>query len=493
MLQLEGSWILSISRDGLTIALPRGAEGGLVFEASDPTRFRRLQPLRSCDNIALSPDGRWAVTGSFHVPEGMHLWDARTGRLVHDFPGVPDGVFYVRSFSPDGRWLAVGWDGWVLFETTTWTPQVRLIRGVTSGLAFAPDSLTAIYDDGNGTLILAEVETGRELARIEDPEKARMEAAAITPDGSQLVTTLKDRPYLRVWDLRAIRRRLAELRLDWNPPATFDIPEAPRSFPRFPKPFRVERGRLDSWMTEEAAQIVEQTTRAIETNPDDADAHHQRGHALYRLKRFDDAIADFTAALKASPNDAHLLVSRGSAAARLSRLDEAIADCEAALRLKLNGDDRESLVTLCNSLAWTLATGPASVRNRARALNLAWHAVELTPDQAASLRSLGVAQYRTGQYAEATVNLEMSLAAGKGESDASALFFLAMGHHRLGHLDQARDCFDRAVRWLGNQQGLSEQYVRELAAFRAEAQALLDSPPPELPADVFALESPDQP
>ena len=167
---------------------------------------------------------------------------------------------------------------------------------------------------------------------------------AFTPDGSQLVTTLTDRPYLRVWDLRAIRRRLAELGLDWDPPATFDTPDAPGSFPPIPKPFRVDRGQLDSWLkqaTETPEQTVERTTRAIEANPDDAKAHHQRGHALARLKRYEEAIADFTAALKSSPNDAHLLVSRGLAEAGLKRLDEAIADCEAALRLKPDQAERE--------------------------------------------------------------------------------------------------------------------------------------------------------
>src|SRR5262249_25515835 len=149
--------------------------------------------------------------------------------------------------------------------------------------------------------------------------------------------------YLRVWDLRAIRRRLAELRLDWDPPATFDSADTPDSFPPIPKPFRVDRGQLDSWLKqgfETPEQIVERTTQEIEPNPDDAHAHPQRGHALYRLKRYGEAIADFTAALKASPNNAHLLVSRGFAEASLNRLDEAITDSEAALGLNPHGDDR---------------------------------------------------------------------------------------------------------------------------------------------------------
>ena len=294
----------AITQDGRTIAAAMYNDGGLVFDAQNPQRARWLRPHRDVRYIAISPDGRWVVTGSHGVADGMKLWDAQTGRLVHDFPGVSDEVGLVRSFSPDGRWLAVHWDGWVLFETTTWTPKVRLFRGVSSGLAFAPDSRTAVYDDDAGTLILVEVETGRELARLEDPEQARIDAVAFTPDGSQLVTTLLDRPYLRVWDLRAIRRRLAELRLDWDPPATFDTPDAPGSFPPIPKPFRVDRGQLDSWLRQTAEppeQIVERMTRAIEANPDDSEAHHQRGHALFQLKRFDEAIADFTAALKARP------------------------------------------------------------------------------------------------------------------------------------------------------------------------------------------------
>src|SRR5262245_59904991 len=73
------------------------------------------------------------------------------------------------------------------------------------------------------------------------------------------------------------------------------------------------------------------------------------GHALYRLKRYHEAIADFTAALKASPNNAHLRTSRGSAEASLDRLDAAIADCEEALRQEPDPADREPLALLCNN------------------------------------------------------------------------------------------------------------------------------------------------
>jgi serine/threonine protein kinase/WD40 repeat protein/Tfp pilus assembly protein PilF len=490
MLQPRGTTVgFAITPDGRTIAAAMYDDGGLVFDAQNPQHARWVRPHRDVRRIAVSPDARWVVTGSHGVPEGMKLWDAQTGRLIHDFPGVPNKIGGVWSFSPDGRWLAVDWDGWVLFETTTWTPKVRLFRGLCRCLAFAPDSRTAVYGDNAGTLILAELETGRELARLEDPEQARLNFVAFTPDGSRLVTTLADRPYLRVWDLRAIRRRLAELRLDWDPPAIFATPDAPGSFPPTPKPFRVDRGRLDSWLkrlAETPAQTVERTTRAIEANPDDAKAHHERAHALTSLKRLDEAITDFTAALKARPNDAHLLASRGSAEVRLNRLEEALGDCEAALRQKLDQADRETLALLCNNLAWTLATGPAPTRDPARALSLARHAVELTPDRAIYLNTLGVAQYRASWYAESVNTLERSLGAGKGETDAFDLFFLAMARYKLGQIARARADFDRAVQWRHDHPNQPAQWSTELDAFQAEVQALLDGPPFELPADVFA-------
>src|SRR5262249_39620891 len=131
----------------------------------------------------------------------------------------------------------------------------------------------------------------------------------------------------------------------------------------------------------------------------------------------------------------------------------------------------------CNNYAWALATGPGSTRDPQRALALARRAVELAPNVGFYLNTLGVAQHRAGRYAEAVTSLEKSLAAGKGQFAGFDLFFLAMAHHSLRHRDEARACFDRAVRWIDEQKGLSEQNAKELAGFRAEAAELLGVSP----------------
>ena len=106
----------------------------------------------------------------------------------------------------------------------------------------------------------------------------------------------------------------------------------------------------------------------------------------------------------------------------------------------------------------------------------------LNPGQQVSLNTMGVVEYRAGRYAEAIATLERSLAAGHGQYDAFDLFFLAMAHRMLGHRDQARDCYDRAVRWTRKQNHLSARNTRELAGFHQEAKVMLT----DLPDDVFS-------
>jgi hypothetical protein len=125
-----------------------------------------------------------------------------------------------------------------------------------------------------------------------------------------------------------------------------------------------------------------------------------------------------------------------------------------------------------NREAWPLVVRPAGKQDSARALKLMQEALQLVPDEPMWLNTLGVAQYRNGQYQEALATLEKSLVAGLGESDAYDLFFLAMCHARLGDAARARDCFDRALKWQ-QQATLEPRQTEELRAFRAEAEALL--------------------
>jgi tetratricopeptide (TPR) repeat protein len=229
-------------------------------------------------------------------------------------------------------------------------------------------------------------------------------------------------------------------------------------------------------------EAADDFTKVLDADPGRHPLRYRRAHVWLRLGRFAEALADLDSLIEHYPQDPALYELRGQVHDRLGHREQAQADRKQAVESPLAGAQH------FNNLAWSLATGPAALRDPAQALALARKAVALAPGAAMYLNTLGVALYRTGQYAEAIPALEQSLAMAKGEFDAYDLFFLAMAHDRLGHADQARDCFDRAVQWWDAHQNLQAQYIPELTGFRAEAEAVLGlaGPGAELPTDVFA-------
>ena len=100
------------------------AGGGLVFDPEHPTGSRRFLPHSDARAIAVSPDGRWVVTGSH-----TRRYDEALGCGSR----ADSSTTFQRSraraaralFSPDGRWLAVGSvsRGWELIDTATWASR----------------------------------------------------------------------------------------------------------------------------------------------------------------------------------------------------------------------------------------------------------------------------------------------------------------------------------------------------------------------------------
>ncbi len=250
-------------------------------------------------------------------------------------------------------------------------------------------------------------------------------------------------------------------------------------------------------------------------SPDDIDVRARKGVAALRLDRLEEAADDFTKVLDADPLRDPVRYNRAEIDFRLGKFQRAQADLDLliqrypqdpnlyALRAQVHdrlGHSERAQADLAeaakspeigaqsyNNLAWRLATGPAAMRNPQQALALARKAVALTPNTAIYLNTLGVAQYRAGQYAEAIATLEKSLAASKGESDGFDLFFLAMARHKLGQTDRAKADYDRAVRWRREHPNpAGPGWTEELNMFQAEAEELLNAALPPMPPNPFA-------
>jgi serine/threonine protein kinase/Tfp pilus assembly protein PilF len=127
-----------------------------------------------------------------------------------------------------------------------------------------------------------------------------------------------------------------------------------------------------------------------------------------------------------------------------------------------------------NELAWWLATDPdLSVRDAAAAVELAQRAVRGAPGEGGNWNTLGVARYRAGDWKAAIEALNQSLKLRQG-GNGSDWFFLSMAYWRLGKKEDARNWYERAVKWMEKNQPRNE----ELRRFRAEAARLLGAPDP---------------
>jgi hypothetical protein len=131
----------------------------------------------------------------------------------------------------------------------------------------------------------------------------------------------------------------------------------------------------------------------------------------------------------------------------------------------------EDPFTVQNETAWFLATAAnPRLRDPARAVKLATKAVERSPEQRAYWRTLGVAQYRAGDWKAAAAALEKAMPPSGGDSTAG--FFLAMAQWQLGQREQARRLYAAAAGWQANAGSNEEDLLR----FRDEALVLLGLP-----------------
>jgi serine/threonine protein kinase/tetratricopeptide (TPR) repeat protein/WD40 repeat protein len=521
-----GQGAVAASRDGRVIAQAMWNgygesqyAGGWILHPNSP-RPRWVNRGASTAYLDVSPDGRWVAFSD-------KVYEAATGRRV--WQAADNGVC---RFSPDGRWLVTNGDGGRVHAVGTWEPGVQVGQGTPWDVS--PDSTLVVMGLTNGSYRLVALATGRELAKLEDPDQT-YGPAEFTPDGTRLVVVGKEGP--RVWDLRLTRKGLTELGLDWDAPPYPDAP--PQALTPPGAPFEVEvlgaelvdrkkmeeyqgqkavadlffnpfdpeaHYRLGTWLLDAGnperahshlgaaltfrpdldaawspraraafqlkrwADAVADATHCLEKYPDDGRARFLRARANQMLQRHDKAVADYTALLPTYPSDKRLYESRALCYDALGKPDLAKADREQAR--KIGPRDPTTL----NDRAWQLATGPAGQRDPARALELIQEAIKQQPENATFLNTLGVVQYRNEKYQEAVATLEKSLAAGQGQYDAFDLFFLAMCHAKLDDTAKAKELFDRAVKWVEVQKNLKPQYVEELKAFRAEAEEVLRSP-----------------
>lgn len=198
-------------------------------------------------------------------------------------------------------------------------------------------------------------------------------------------------------------------------------------------------------------------------------SHISRAQLLTKIGRHGEAVEDWKRAAELCRGREQVLchVDYAMSLVKNGRADEAIASYKKAIDLG------PKFAHAHNSLAWLLATcDDPSLRDPRQAIELAQRAIALEPKNAAIWNTLGVAQYRAGQWDAAITTLEESNQLGNGGSPVD-WFVLAMAHWQLEHKEDARQWYEK-----GNvRMKRIPRAAEEMHRFHAEAKQLLASPP----------------
>jgi tetratricopeptide (TPR) repeat protein len=475
--------------------------GGWILHPDSPTP-RQVQAKASIGSCSVSPDGRWVAFGGPHLAGdhgAINVYEAATAQRVWQSP-VNQGQH--GRFSPDRRWLLTDTDGGRAYAVGTWKPGPQLGPGIPwDATSNDATSTVAVLGQTNGIYRLVELATGRELARLEDPEQ-NSGPAVFTPDGTKLVVTAKKG--LRVWDLRRIRAELTKMRLDWEAPP---YPPAEEKKDQPPLEVSVDLGSLpaqqsNDWNARGAQHVwraelneaVAAFSKALELNPHNDNALTNRSRVYARLGQWEKTVQDCTQLLELVQKDKQAKSGqprtfwslfqtwgqrdsriesfslRALAYGQLHRHRESQADYEKLLEL----DSKNALVH--NNMSWLLATCPdANLRDPARAVQLAQRAVELEKQNGNIWNTLGMAQYRAGDWKAAIKALDKSRELRQG-GDAFDFYFLAMANQRLGQKEEALKWYRQGIEWVvKNEEAIAKepQWPEELRRFRTEAEELV--------------------
>jgi WD40 repeat protein len=240
-LDVPGNWLyagLSCDNRGRRLSAVDYPRGRVIVIDLDHPGDRLVLEHPGVAGCALSPDGRWAETHTArNGKEGIKIWDTSDGKPIGWKP--PAGEDF-QFFTPDGRWLVTRPPGDAplrLWQVGSWQPGPALPNSSppTQSLWPSPDGALLLgLDPDPEPPRLIHAGTGKALATLEPPRDVAPTGVGFSPDGTRLAVGSGNHT-IHVWDLRAIRRGLAEVGLDWDFPP---YPPAERTGPA--SPLRVE-------------------------------------------------------------------------------------------------------------------------------------------------------------------------------------------------------------------------------------------------------------
>lgn len=235
-----------------------GAGQAVVLDLANESVRLPPMPHKLAGFVALSPDGERLATSGWHS-EVVRLWDGKSGELLKELEA---GLMSRAYFTPDNREMIVARaKDFTFYDLSTLEVSRRMPRdiGLYPGhVAFNADGKLMALEMAPGLIHLKEINSGRIVAKLEDPQGDLSTWMSFTPDGTQLVVAARYAGAIHRWDLRAIRERLKTMNLDWDWPEYSTAVPVGTMVSKNDRPLRVQvlGGRLASTIPASATNAV---------------------------------------------------------------------------------------------------------------------------------------------------------------------------------------------------------------------------------------------
>jgi WD domain, G-beta repeat len=402
--------------------------------------------------VTISPDGRHIASAG--RDRTAKLWDSVTGEQVFTLRGHSEPVSRL-AFSPDGSRIAsTSWDRTVKLWDAATGQEVLTMRGHSEpidGLAFSPDGSRIASASFDRTVRLWDAATGQERLTLRG-RSGPLVGVAFSPDGRRLASASRADRTVKLWDatpltpeLRAQReaRGVVEVLFTQSVPVAEALDRV-RHDPTLSAPVR-----------QRALELAAPYGRSLVANEAERQVHVLYAQGLLRPEVLEHLRAEPTLI---GPLRQQALALAESLPENPGRLDEA---SRAVVRLP--------------------GAAPAAYR---LALRQAEAACRLIAHGGNLLTTLGMAQYRVGQYREAVATLTWAdriNSVGPDGPIPADLAFLALAQHLLGQPEQARAVLGRlqatikGPAWASNEE--ARDVLREAEAIERDLA---------FPADPFA-------
>lgn len=330
-------------------------------------------------SAAFSPDGMLIVTGS---SDGTaKIWDAKTSGELATLSGHTG---YVRclAFSQNGERIVTGSrdDTAIIWDAATGNKLTTLHGhgGSVESVTFSPDGSRVATASTDATARLWDVNTGHELLTLRG-HTGWVYCIAFSPDGTRIVTNSYDD--VRLWD--SISRRVR-----WSEGIAAEAAEAP-ALELLDATFVGNRGFREAAEIIRCDPAIKDTVKHVALNlilKESGELCEEAASLVLRMRSQLLLPEDVVAAVKAT------MVS-GSVRAEAMRIAE---------QLRVSAGE-------LNAAAWRVVTrADATAERYGPAFRAAEEACRFEPNNGHYVNTLGVAQYRVGDYEHALATLRRS-------------------------------------------------------------------------------------